>query len=223
MRPALWDDQKYNLCRIYAGNNVRSKSIVLHLIGHVWTLDWSDIGHGLLAVSSSQDRALGFLCPWVGHTWHHRQVWWHYWHQSQGPGDDEICVCITLTFYLSIYQECGKYFELAVKNYLTIASLDHLSLFIRRNSKQCDISGRSDHLITDTFLHAGQIFFGIGLGCFYRAQWVSRGEVTPNAKKSMLEFFEPIINYINPWVTGGWEPQRFGIHLPSRLMVMVRA
>ena len=64
---------------------------------------------------------------------------------------------------------CGNvYLWLAVENYLTIASLDHLSLFIRRNSKQCDISVRSDRLITDTFLHAGQIFFGIGLGCFYR-------------------------------------------------------
>ena len=64
-------------------------------------MDLSDIGHGLLAVSSSQDTEL-----------------WDF----SGPGlvtldtlarigditddishkDDEICVCITLTFYLSI-------------------------------------------------------------------------------------------------------------------------
>ena len=31
---------------------------------------------------------------------------------------------------------------------------------------------------------------------------VSRGEVTPDAKNSMLEFFELIINYIDLRVTG---------------------
>ena len=31
---------------------------------------------------------------------------------------------------------------------------------------------------------------------------VSRGEVTPDAKNSMLEFFELIINYIDLGVTG---------------------
>ena len=84
--------------------------------------------------------------------------------------------CLHNIDILFIYQECGnvcRYLWLAVENYLTIASLDHLSLFIRRNSKQCDISVRSDRLITDTFLHTGQIFFGIGLGCFYRVRALS--------------------------------------------------
>ena len=169
MSPALWDDQKYNLCRIYAGNNVCSKSIVLHLIGHVWTLDLSDIGHGLLAVSSSQD-----IEPWdfsvpglvtldtlarIGDITDDTS------HKGQGWRN----LCLHNIDILFIYQECGKCVGSAVKNYLTIASLDHLSLFIRRNSKQCDISVGSDRLITDTFLRAEQIFFGIGLGCFYPA------------------------------------------------------
>ena len=80
-----------------------------------------------------------------------------------------IVQCLHNIDILFIYQECGnvcRYLWLAVENYLTIASLDHLSLFIRRNSKQCDISGRSDRLITDTFLHTEQIFFWHRLGLF---------------------------------------------------------
>ena len=76
--------------------------------------------------------------------------------------------------------------------------MDNLSLFIRRNSRQCDISVGSDRLITDTFLHGSKYFLALA--------WVV---FTPTGchgvrlhlalKKSMLEFFEVIINYINRW------------------------
>ena len=58
------------------------------------------------------------------------------------------CVCITLTQIV-----WSRIFGIFIFNRSLHNQIkpDNLSLFIKRNSKHCDISGRSDRLITDTF------------------------------------------------------------------------
>ena len=118
-------------------------------------------------------------------------------------------------------QEFGKEFYSDTKSIIKPGLFDHLSLFIRRNSKHCDISGRSDRLITDTsftlpaccVVKPANIFWHhLGLvECFYLHGWCHGVRLHLRLKSSMLEFFQLIINYINlSRMAGNW---RINIHL----------
>ena len=112
-------------------------------------------------------------------------------------------------------QEFGKEFYSNTKSIIKPGLFDHLSLFIRRNSKHCDISGRSDRLITDTFfcptpacsvVKPANIFWHhLGLvECFYHNGLKSRGEVTPLYKKFQAGVF-PTDNKLHQSEQTGWE------------------